>query len=109
MPDPCGENANCKVQKSLRITDMQLLQGIVRGQPDCKCKEGCKGDPFKKCDCDLPNPANETQADPGNSCTATIPLLALAATKIGELDKHASCSFFLRNRAGESASAWQRH
>jgi len=53
VPD-CGENAICK--------------GIVRGQPDCECKEGCKGDPFKKCDCDLPNPANETQADPGTSC-----------------------------------------
>ena len=23
----------------------------MRGQPDCECKEGCKGDPFKKCDC----------------------------------------------------------
>ena len=72
VPD-CGENAICKVQKSLRITDIQLLQGIVRGQPDCECKEGCKGDPFKKCDCDLPNPANGT---------ATIPLLAPTATKI---------------------------
>ena len=30
---------------------MLLLQGIVRGQPDCECKEGCKGDPFTKCDC----------------------------------------------------------
>ena len=50
-PNSCGENANCKVQKSLRITDMQFLQGIVRGQPDCECKEGCQGDPFKKCDC----------------------------------------------------------
>ena len=53
----------------------------MRGQLDCQCKEGCKGDPFKKCDCDLPNPANETQADPGNKGTATIQLLALTAIK----------------------------
>ena len=43
---------------------MQLLQGIVFGHADCKCKEGCKGDPYKKCDCDIDTPpANETQAD----------------------------------------------
>ena len=47
----CGENAHCKVQKVLELLCMQLLQGIVRGQPDCECKEGCAGDPFTKCDC----------------------------------------------------------
>ena len=70
-----------RYKKVHELLCMQLLQGIVRGQPDCECKEGCKGDPFKKCDCDLPNPANETLADPGNSGTATIPLLAPTATE----------------------------
>ena len=65
-PDPCGENANCKVKKVHELLCMQFLQGIVRGKPDCECKEGCKGDPFKKCDCDQDTPpANETQAYPG--------------------------------------------
>ena len=59
----------CQLQGTKKVHEllcMQLLQGIVRGQPDCECKEGCKGDPFQKCNCDLDSPpANETQAYPG--------------------------------------------
>ena len=40
-----------RYKKVLELLCMQLLQGIVRGQPDCECKEGCAGDPFAKCDC----------------------------------------------------------
>ena len=55
-----------RYKKVHELLCMQLLQGIVRGQPDCECKEGCKGDPFQKCNCDLDSPpANETQAYPG--------------------------------------------
>ena len=59
----------CQLQGTKKVHEllgMQLFQGIVRGLPDCECKEGCKGDPFKKCDCDQDAPpANETQAYPG--------------------------------------------
>ena len=44
----------CQLQGTKKVHEllcMQLLQGIVRGQPDCECKEGCKGDPLSKCDC----------------------------------------------------------
>ena len=55
---------------------MQLFYAIVRGQPDCECKEGCKGDPYKKCDCDLDTPpANETQADQAGKHQQFKPLL----------------------------------
>ena len=59
----------CQLQGTKKVHEllgMQLFQGIVRGLPDCECKEGCNGDPFKKCDCDQDAPpANETQAYPG--------------------------------------------
>ena len=40
-----------RYKKVHELICMQLFQGIVRGQPDCECKEGCKGDPLSKCDC----------------------------------------------------------
>ena len=40
-----------RYKKVHELLCMQLLQGIVFGHADCECKEGCKGDPFTKCDC----------------------------------------------------------
>ena len=40
-----------RYKKINELLCMQLLQGIVFGHADCECMDGCKGDPFAKCDC----------------------------------------------------------